>query len=49
MFRKPEKPAQETHRLPELRLSCDRIADHGRILRDRMEALRPYSDLKYWR
>ena len=49
MFRKHNTQEPEQPRLPELRSSRDPIADAGRTLRDRLEALRPKDDLKHWR
>ena len=49
MFRKPEPTGQGQSRLPEFRISRDPIADAGRTLRDRLDVLRPKTDLKHWR
>lgn len=49
MFRKIELQKHEQSRMPEFRSSCDPIADAGRTIRDRLDALRPKTDLKYWR
>ena len=35
--------------VPEFRKPQDVIAYHGRKLRDRYDAVRPYSDVKEWR
>ena len=35
--------------LPEFRQSKDLLADIGKRLRDRYDALRPHSDTKHWR
>ncbi|MBQ8556494.1 MAG: hypothetical protein IJ438_11565 [Clostridia bacterium] len=47
--KKEYRAAKETPRLPELRRVEDKAAIMGRSLRDRYDALRPYSDLKHWR
>lgn len=56
MFRKRKRenhrerlPEQLPEHQPVLMPSCDRMTDEGRLLRDRMDALRPHSDLKCWR
>lgn len=48
-LRKKQPKREDEQRLPELRMQGDRIAINGKRLRDRYEALRPYSDLKFWR
>ena len=46
---KPEEHWEQQTRRPEFRIPGDAMAEHGRQLRERLEALRPHSDLKHWR
>ena len=54
MYCKEKQAAQwnkrvQKERRPEFRMPEDVIADNDRQLRQRLEALRPHSDLKHWR
>ncbi len=49
MFNRNDEADRMQERLPEMRPPRDPIAEAGKRLRDRLDALRPQTELKHWR